>query len=442
MNTYWCELAWLGGDQVETGVVLEVVEDRIAGVTAGVASPPAGSEKLAGLVLPGLVNAHSHAFQRALRGRTQAAGEGSFWTWREKMYELASVLDPDQVLALSRAVYGEMLLAGITLVGEFHYLHHAPDGKPYANPNQMGEAVIEAAAQAGIRMTLLDTCYLAGGIGKPVEGAQLRFSDGDAAAWAARVEGLVEGPRLRVAAALHSVRAVPPDQVPAVAEWAAAHHRVVHVHLSEQPEENRACQEAYGRSPAALLAESGAFGAAVVAVHGTHLSDQDLALLGGKGATVCLCPTTERDLADGVGRARAMREAGLSLALGSDSQAVVDLFEEARAVELDERLAGGRRGSHSAADLLDAATSGGGPALCWGGCGKLRVSALADLVVLDLESPRLAGSRPEALVESVVFAAGAGDVRHVMVGGRWVVRDRAHVSLDVPRELTAALAGL
>ena len=437
-NNYWCELAWLGGELAEEGVLLEVVGDRIAGVTPDLPAPPAGAQRLSGLTIPGLVNVHSHAFQRALRGRTHANGD-SFWTWRERMYELAGTLDPDSYLALARATFAEMLLAGITLAGEFHYLHHDPAGKPYADPNAMGQALIQAAAEAGIRLTLVDTCYLAGGIGKPLEGAQLRFGDGDAERWCERVDGLSEGPLVRIAAALHSVRAVPPEQIPAVVAWAAHRGRPLHAHLSEQPAENQACQEAFGRSPAQLLADSGAVQSNLVAIHGTHLSDTDSALLGGAGAGVCLCPTTERDLADGIGRAHVMRGAGISISLGSDSNAVVDLFEEARAVELDERLATGRRGLQRAPELLRAATAAGGKALCWPAAGKLAVASFADLTVLGLDGVRLAGTRPANALEAVVFAAGAGDVREVMVGGRWVVRDGAHVSLDVPRLLAAAI---
>jgi len=231
VNTYWCELAWLGGDQVEAGVLLEVVGDRIAGVVPGTPAPPAGAERLDGLTIPGLVNAHSHAFQRALRGRAED-DEGSFWTWRAQMYRLAERLDPDSYHRLARAVFGEMALAGITHVGEFHYLHHGPGGNPYADPNAMGKALVAAAGEAGVRLSLIDACYLAGGIGKPLEGAQLRFGDRDATAWADRVEQLEEGPELRVMAALHSVRAVPPEQMGPVGEWAEHHGRELHVHLS------------------------------------------------------------------------------------------------------------------------------------------------------------------------------------------------------------------
>ena len=430
MTRLWCELAWLGGVRAEAGVVIGIDGDRIASVEAGAAEPPPGAERLPGLTLPGLANAHSHAFQRGLRGRTQA-GTGSFWTWREQMYELAGRLDPDSCFALSRAAFGEMALAGITCVGEFHYVHYAPDGQPYADANAMGQAVIAAAREAGIRMTLLDACYLHGGIE--------RFRDADAGAWAGRVGSLDEGPGVRVGAAIHSVRAVDPESARVVAEWAAAGGRPLHAHVSEQPKENEECVASHGRTPTELLADAGALSERFTAVHATHLTDADVALLGSAGVTACLCPTTERDLADGIGPARRLRDAGARLAVGSDSQAFIDVFEEARAIELDERLASGVRGSHLAADLLRAATAHGHAALGWPEGGRIETGALADLAVLSLDGVRLAGTAVEHAVESAVFAASAADVRDVMVGGRWVVRGGAHVGFDVASALRQAL---
>jgi formiminoglutamate deiminase len=441
VTTVWCELAWLGGERAEAGVVLEIEGDRIVTVTPGVAAPAAYHgvagrvvaaeyvERLPGLTIPGLANAHSHAFQRALRGRTHT-GTGSFWTWREQMYALAGTLDPDACLALSRAAFGEMALAGITCVGEFHYLHHDPHGTPYDDPNAMGRAVLAAAQAAGVRITLLDACYLQGGIE--------RFRDADAEAWAERVGAIAERPAARVGAAIHSVRAVDPASARVVAEWAAG--RPLHAHVSEQPKENEECLAAHGRTPTGLLADAGALSERFTAVHATHLTDDDVVLLGGAGVTACLCPTTERDLADGIGPARRLLDAGASLAVGSDSQAVIDLFEEGRAIELDERLATGVRGVHPAAELLHAATAGGYAALGWPEGGRLEAGALADLTTVSLDGVRLAGTPAEEAVPSVVFAAAPGDVRDVMVGGRWVVRDGEHVSLDVAAELHAALA--
>ena len=438
MTTLWCELAWLGGEQVEPGVVLEIADDRIVKVNPRTAEPPTDAERLTGLTIPGLVNAHSHAFQRALRGRTEG-GTGTFWTWRDQMYELAELLDPDSYRALARAVFGEMALAGISHVGEFHYLHHGPGGKPYDDPNAMGMALIEAAAEAGLRISLIDACYLAGGIGQDLQGAQLRFGDGDAAAWANRAAALPQGPALRVLGAIHSVRAVPPDQLGVVSDWGRGEGRQLHIHLSEQPAENQACCAAYGKTPTELLAANGVLDDSLVAVHGTHLSASDLSLLSDAGARVCLCPTTERDLADGIGRALDMRNAGIGLSLGSDSNAFIDLFEETRAVELDERLASGQRGLHRAIDLLTAATAGGALALGWSDAGTLAASNFADLAVLDLDSVRLAGTRSEDLIEAVVFGASPSEVRHVMVGGRWVVREGAHLFIDVPKALAEAI---
>ncbi|MGZ4268243.1 MAG: formimidoylglutamate deiminase [Solirubrobacteraceae bacterium] len=438
MTALWCELAWLGGPRAQAGVLLEVDGERLVTVRPGVAAPPPGAQRLAGLTIPGLANAHSHAFQRALRGRTHA-GAGSFWTWRAQMYALAAALDPDRMHALARATFAEMALAGVTLVGEFHYVHHAPGGRPYAEANAMGAAVIAAADEAGVRLTLLDACYLHGGVGTEPDATQLRFRDAGAAAWAERVDALPEGPRVRVGAAIHSMRAVDPGAAAVVAAWAARRARPLHAHVSEQPAENDACRAAYGRTPTALLHDAGALSERFCAVHATHVDAADATLLGGARAAVCLCPTTERDLADGIGPAARLRDAGARLALGSDSQAVVDLFEEARAVELDERLATGARGRHRAEDLLHAATAGGHAALGWPEGGRLAVGAPADLATVALDGVRLAGASPAHAVEAVVFAAAAPDVRDVMAGGRWIVRDGRHVAIDVPAELAAAV---
>jgi formiminoglutamate deiminase len=438
VTAYWCELAWLGGERAEAGVLIEVEDGRIAGVTGGAPAPPAGAVRLDGVTIPGLANAHSHAFQRALRGRTQQ-GTGSFWTWREQMYRVADTLDPEIYLALARATYAEMALAGITCVGEFHYVHHGPGGTPYEDPNEMGGALIAAAREAGVRITLLDACYLHGGIGEPPGGAQQRFSDGSAEGWVERVEGLRDDDSVRIGAAIHSMRAVDPDSAAVVARWARDGERRLHAHVSEQPAENEACVEAYGRTPTALLADAGALEASFTAVHATHLDDADVRLLGDAGACCCVCPTTERDLADGIGAMRRLVDAGASLSLGSDSHAVIDPFEEARAVELDERLATGERGRHGAAELLRAATEGGHACLGWSDAGRIEPGARADLLTVSLDSVRLAGTEPETAVESLVFAAAAPDVRTVIVDGREVVAEGRHVSIDVPRELHEAV---
>jgi formiminoglutamate deiminase len=442
MSVWHAELAWLGPDLgLAERVLVEAEGERIAAVTGG-ADPPPGAARLPGVTIPGLANGHSHAFHRALRGRTHRGG-GDFWSWRELMYQVAGVLDPDRYLALATATYAEMALAGITAVGEFHYLHHDPAGRPYADPNQMGEALAEAAGRAGVRLTLIDTCYLRAGLdGRPLAGAQVRFGDGDAVAWAERAGALRDRPGLRVAAGIHSVRAVDEAAMATVAAWAEDRRAPLHLHLSEQRAENQACLAATGRTPAALASSAGVLGPRTTAVHATHLTSEDVALLGATRTAVCLCPTTERDLADGVGPARALAGAGSPLCLGSDSHAVIDLFEETRAVELDERLVSERRGHHRPADLLAAATGNGMAALGWD-AGRLAPGQLADLVTVDLGSVRLAGARPADAVDHLVFAATAADVTSVVVSGRQVVRDGRHLLVgDVAGALDRAIRAL
>ncbi|MFF5568507.1 formimidoylglutamate deiminase [Streptomyces sp. NPDC012623] len=428
--------------RVESGVVVTVADGRISDVRTGVPTAPSGATALRGLTLPGLANAHSHAFHRALRSSVQV-GSGTFWTWREVMYGVADRLTPDSYHALARAVYAEMALAGITAVGEFHYVHHAPGGRPYADPNAMGEALIEAAAGAGIRITLLDTAYLSSGFGAPPDRHQLRFSDGTADAWAARCSVLKDRDHARIGAAIHSVRAVPAGQLGTVARWAEERRAPLHVHLSEQTAENDACQDAYGRTPARLLADHGVLGPGTTGVHNTHLTDDDIGLLGSTRTGTCMCPTTERDLADGIGPAARLQRAGSPLSLGSDSHAVIDILEEARAMELDERLRTRTRGHWTAAALLRAATADGHAALGWHEAGRIEPGALADLTTIALDSVRTAGPEPRLGAETAVFAASAADVRHTVVGGRHLVRDGVHSLVpDVPAALAESVAAL
>ena len=329
-------------------------------------------------------NCHSHVFHRALRGRT---GGDTFWAWREEMYALAADLDPDLLFRLARATYAEMRLAGVDAVGEFHYLHHQPGGTPYDEPNAMGEAVIAAAREVGLRICLLDACYTnVPSAGSGTERVQQRFSDGDADAWAVRVHELASrhagDPDVVVGAAIHSVRAVPREQLATVG--AALPDAPLHVHVSEQPAENEECLASTGMTPVALLAEAGTWSSRTTAVHATHLTDDDVAILGAANAFVCFCPTTEAELADGVGPSVALRKSGARLTLGSDSHTVIDMFAEARAVEMHERLVSGRRGSWTADELWRAATTTG------------------------LESLGFADPRPLELAPSV-RTAGAGD---------------------------------
>ncbi len=449
------DLAWLPGHGVCRDVLIEAHGDRFTSVTpaAPAASPvPPGAERLRGLTLPGFANAHSHAFHRALRGTTQA-GRGTFWTWRERMYEAAARLDPDGYLTLARAVYAEMALAGISCVGEFHYVHHQPDGKPYADPNAMGRALVQAAAEAGLRITLLDTCYLTGGLDKsgalPLAGPQVRFGDGDGSGWAERAEAFGQdehgmiSPYARVGAAIHSVRAVPPEHMHPVVAWASRHGAPLHIHMSEQRAENETCRAVYGVSPARLLYDEDVLGPRTTVVHATHVGSADLELLGGSQVFACLCPTTERDLGDGLAPARPLAAAGCQLTLGSDSHAVIDILEEARGVEYAERLARRSRGHFTAETLLAAATSAGHTSLGWPDAGEIAPGARADLVTVSLDSLRTAGAPDGVALETAVFAASAADIRTVVIGGRDVVRDGVHLLVpDVPGELSAAIGAL
>ncbi|MGH3920384.1 MAG: formimidoylglutamate deiminase [Pseudonocardiaceae bacterium] len=428
MTTFWCEQAWLpagvtGGVEVQAGA-----DGRIVAVHTGVAPAP-GTQRLAGLVLPGAANAHSHAFHRALRGRTQGS---TFTSWRKEMYDLAGRLDPDRYLALATAVYAELVVAGWTCVGEFHYLHHA-----HGSSTAMADALRAAAARAGIRLTLLDTCYLTGGFGAGgiVTGLapeQALFGDADVAAWADRLGSHpADTASSRTGAAIHSVRAVPPEVLPEVV--VAAGTRPLHVHLAEQASEVAGCRAAYGVSPARLLHDSGVLGPLTTAVHAIHLDDADIRLLGDSGVNVAACPTTEADLADGIGPFAELAAAGCPILLGSDQHVIVDPFAEARALEHGQRQRSGRRGRFTPRQLVDALT--GHAALGWPGNGVLAPGAACDLVAVRSDSPRTAGCRPE----QIPLAATASDVDTVVVGAAVVAEGGRHVELgDVGALLQAA----
>jgi len=414
VTSFWLEHAAIDG-AVRAGVRVEEAAGIIASVTDGAARP--GDIELRGLTLPGIANGHSHAFHRALRGRTHADG-GDFWAWREQMYAVAAGLDPERYHALATAFYAELLLAGYTAVGEFHYLHRDPT-------TVMADAVIAAANEAGIRLTLLDTLYRHGGRderGAPLvpRGAQKLFVS-ELDVWLARHDSLRFAGNARRGAALHSLRAVDPDDAARVV--AATDDEPLHAHVSEQPAENAQVEAAFGRSPVAVLREAGALGPRFTAVHATHLSSDDITDLA--GSFVCICPTTERDLGDGIGPARELRDAGARLTIGSDQHAVVDPFDELRALEGHERLVSGRRGIFSPIELLAAATTDGYASLGWHG--GLTVGAVCDLVTLRTASPRTAG----AALDQLWLAASAADVTDVVVGGKRVVTVGAHRLGDV-----------
>ncbi|HMM82388.1 MAG TPA: formimidoylglutamate deiminase [Terrimesophilobacter sp.] len=426
--TFHAELAWLGGDEPAANVLIEVADGVISRVSANV-DASAGAHRLRGLTLPGLANTHSHVFHRAIRGRSQS-GVADFWSWRTLMYGVAERLDPESLYALAHATYAEMALSGITSVGEFFYLHHDQGGKKYANPNEMGDVVVRAANDAGLRITLIDTCYLQADVhGAPLDGVQRRFDDGSWEAWASRVDLLKDTDTMRVGAAIHSVRAVPRAALAPVADYAASRKLPLHVHLSEQPAENEASLEAFGITPTQLLAAEGALGGRTTAVHATHLTEEDIRLLGSSGTTISMCCTTERDLADGVGPASRLAAAGSPIVVGSDAHMAIDLFEEARAIELDERLISGVRGHFQVPELAKAITSAGAASLGWN-AGRIEVGALADLVTVVLDSPRTAGARGGDPLAHVIFAATGSDVDTVIVGGELVVDEGRHRTVD------------
>jgi formiminoglutamate deiminase len=329
-------------------------------------------------------------------------------------------------------------------VGEFFYLHHDRDGRRYDDPNELGHAVVSAANDAGIRITLLDTCYLQADVkGAPLQRVQRRFDDGSWQQWAERVARLKQSGRMRVGAAIHSVRAVPRPALGPIAAFAAEQQLPLHVHLSEQPAENDACLAEFGITPTRLLDEEGVLSRRTTAVHATHLTDDDIARLGGSGTSVSMCCTTERDLADGVGPAARLSAAGSPLCVGSDAHMVIDLWEEARAIELDLRLVSGRRGHLPVDTLAEALTRNGAASIGWD-AGRIAPGALADLVTVRLDSTRTAGARLGDTLAHVLFTATSADVERVVVGGQTIVdggrlRGSDDVGADLERAVGAVL---
>jgi formiminoglutamate deiminase len=399
------EQAWIG--RHAANVLIEVENGRITSLEEDTFAPH-DATVLRGWTLPGMANAHSHAFQRLLRGEIESGG-GDFWEWRERMYRFTD-WTPADYFKHARFVFREMLEAGITAVGEFHYLH--------GHGNELGEALIDAAREEGIRLTLIDACYLRGGLdGRPLEVDQMSFSDGDADAWARRLDDLSDTDGARIAAAIHSVRAVDAESMRIVATYARERGMPLHIHLGEQPAEVEECLQVEGCTPAQLLDREGILGPDLVAVHAIHLDEGDIALLGQNQVGVCACSTTERDLGDRVGPLGALAGAGCFLSVGSDSNAVIDILEEARGLELDQRRALGRRVIHQPEDLLRAATAGGMRALGWE-AGELKPGMLADFVTV--EQPRALWR--ELTAAYLVYGFSARDVTNVVVGGATVVQ--------------------
>jgi len=413
-----CRAALVNGEFAHD-VRITVQDGMIAELAVG--APPERDDTRLGLVAPGFVNAHSHAFHRVLRGRTHD-GRGDFWAWRERMYDVAGALTPESYRDLAEKVFLEMRDAGYTAVGEFHYVHHRPSGAPYPD-HAMELALADAAVTAGIRLVLLDACYLRGGIGEDLSARQRRFADADVHAWLERWHGLRDAvaadPRrsglVTVGAAVHSVRAVTESDLAVVARDLPA-SVPLHIHVSEQPAENSASLDAYGLTPTALLAETGLLRPSLAAVHATHLEDDDIRALGAAGVSIVMCPTTEADLGDGIGPAPELAAAGANLAIGSDQNAVIDPFAEMARLELDQRLRALRRGVFAPGQLWHAGSAGGAQAL---GLEPerplpgLRAGAAFDAVEIAPDSPRTCGVEPLQLP----LAASSGDVTATIVGG-------------------------
>ena len=379
------------------------------------------------VLLPGFVNAHSHAFQRAIRGATHRRGAddpSSFWSWREAMYSTANALSPDDVYRVSRQAFAEMLRAGITCVGEFHYLHHQPGGGHYDDPNELGRQVLAAADDAGIRIVLLDVYYARGGHERAALPEQQRFCDDDVDAYLERVDAL-RAAGVDVGITPHSVRAVPAESLQALATYANRERLPIHTHLSEQPRENEECLAEHGTTPTRVFADSGCCERqrAFTAVHAVHVTDDDRRILAGQH--VAACPTTEADLGDGIVGAAELLEHGTTLALGSDSNAVIDLVQEARLLEMHDRLASQSRlrlvdgQGRLWPTLLDAATRGGASALGKAETlGTLAPGRPFDACTIALDHPSTEGIPPECVLDAVFASGTAAPVRHVFVGGR------------------------
>jgi len=388
-------------------------------------------------MLPGLANAHSHSFQRLFRGRAEGRriGGDTFWTWREQMYRAAGFVSPEDVFDVARATFLEMLTAGITVVGEFHYLHNERSGQPYSDPNLLALEVIRAAESVGIRICLLRTAYLRAGFQREPHPGQARFYE-TGAAYLRNLETLLAATVGRagvsVGAAPHSIRAVPLAEIKEVAAFAKAGKLPLHLHISEQPAENDACRSEYGQTPVALLTEHGVLDRRTTLVHSIHLTEAEFQQVAAAGSTICSCPTTERNLGDGIFPADLVARLGIPVAHGTDSQAQIDILEDARQSEYHLRLQKRERGildtiqdEEIAARLLRSATASGYRALGMES-GSLAVGETADFFTVDINDMAILGIDRESLATQTIFGVGRSAIRDVAVQGRLVVENRRH----------------
>lgn len=442
-TAYLPDLIYTGG-RFESGVALVCdAQGRIVNLTR----ETEGAGKVIRLkdraMLPGLVNAHSHAFQRAIRGRTErrTSAHDSFWTWREMMYSAATRLTPEDIRDASRMAFLEMALGGITAVGEFHYLHHAPDGLPYDDPNLTAKAVIEAAREVGLRIALLRVAYARSGYRVEPNARQNRFIEAEPQVYLRHTESLKseldrhDSRMAWVGVAPHSVRAVQLDYLREVAAYAAIHEEMpFHMHVAEQPAEVRACLEETGRTPVEFLYSEGLLTQNFTGVHGVHITPEEAHLLAHARATICACPTTERNLGDGIVPAEMLFAEGVPVALGTDSHTQIDLLEDARELEYHLRLQKLERAvlaptdaaqSSLAARLFDCATINGARSLN-APSGKLEPGFPADFFTVDLDDPSIAGATTDDLLSSILFGLARTAIKDVFVGGKQIVNNGQH----------------
>ncbi|RAL22388.1 formimidoylglutamate deiminase [Lujinxingia litoralis] len=435
----WEERAsvWVRGGQVIAVGDLEARPERYRSVDLGEVA-----------LVPGQINAHSHAFQRVMRGaaerRDPERPNDNFWTWREAMYGLALSLSAEEVEAAARLAFWEMARAGITQVGEFHYVHHRPDGQAYEDPNELAHRVIQAAQAVGIRIALLRVAYHSGDIGQPASPRQRRFIEPDVQTYLERLSALEarwgEVDKVSLGAAPHSIRAVDRSWVEAIADHCRSRDLVTHIHVCEQPAEIDAARRAYGMGPVEALHAWAGLDARWTLVHATHLNEREHAIVAETRPTVCACPTTERNLGDGFLPARRLIADAVPVALGSDSHTVIDPWEELRLVEYHERLRAQARNvlpAHApgaqmstAAVLWPMGTTWGGRALGRALSGCIEAGEPADFVALDLGDPGLWGAEPQTLLDHMVLSMSASAVRHTIVAGELVIEDRRHVDED------------
>lgn len=442
METYHFETA-LVADGWRQDVLVRIEGHKITEVKPDVALP-VGATRLARVAIPGMGNVHSHAFQRAMAGLAERRGpeEDSFWTWREVMYRFLAALSPDDMEAVAAWLYVEMLEAGFTAVGEFHYVHHAADGTPYADIGEMAGRIVAAAHQSGIGLTLLPTFYAHGGCGgvEPKPGQRRFVNDVDRFVRLAESAGWHLGALAKGQGVLgispHSIRAVAPDELNAL--LAAFPQGPVHMHAAEQTAEVEECEAWSGQRPVAWLCANAGLDPRWCLIHATHMTTQEAAALARSGAVAGLCPITEANLGDGIFEAPAFMAAGGKIAIGSDSNVRIALGEELRTLEYGQRLRDRKRnrigpaGSSTGRTLFDAAAAGGAQALSRAS-GAIAVGMDADIVVLDGAHPVLAGRSGDAVLDALVFAGGDGLVTDTIAGGRHVVKDGRHIQRDALR---------